>query len=212
VKIFVAMFFWFLSFQAFGDVSLKIHGVNDEVLERSPAGILVGVKFSDGVIVNPSFTLDELKNGVVEKNVVEENRSVVSCTYNWLFAAKADDFAPRNFQGVADGICKTTELGLVIESPANVRKVEVTVMRSAFDRVSASRLLVTGTAEDSIGSSFPQKIKQISIDQTPLTYERTFVQIANSELNFVLQPLWIRNGGNVQGDRILFQENQYILE
>jgi hypothetical protein len=42
--------------------------------------------------------------------------------------------------------------------------------------------------------------------------ERTFVQITDNELHFLLKPLWLRTDGNVQGDLILFQNDEFVLK
>ena len=212
MKIFAAVFFLFLSSQAFADAKLLVKGLNADLLQRSPAGIQVGIKFSDGVVVNPSFTLEELNRGVFEKTIAEVERSIISCTYNWFFVAKSDDFSPRDFQGVSGGVCRESEGQLIIESPAHVRRVKVTVKKSAFEDLAATRLVLTSTAEDSLGSMYPQRTRQIGIAQAPFTSERVFVQVANSEINFILKPFWVRSSGNVEGEIVSFKEDQFVFE
>ena len=147
-----------------------------------------------------------------EKTIIEDNRSVVSCTYTWLFGSKADDFAPRNFQGVTDGACRVSESGFIIETPAVVRHTLVTVEKSAFDILAATWLFLTVTAEDSTGSIFPKKMAPVRIDNAPKMIETTFVQITNSDLKFVLKPSWRGSNGNIQGDPISFQEDEFVLK
>lgn len=212
MKLLIIAFAFLLSWQAFADAQLSVQGLNDDILLRSPAGIQIGIKFSDGVVANPSFSLNDLRNGIVEKTIYEEDRSIVSCMYNWLFLAQSDDFSPRNFQGVSDGVCRVLDGNFVIDSPAVIRHVVVTVEKSAFDSLTASHLILTITAEDLVGSTYPQKIQQVSVNQTPSMFEKTFVQIVNSDLNFILNPLWMRSSGNLRGDPISFQEDEFILE
>lgn len=212
MKIFTTVFFLFLSGQAFADAKLLVKGLNADLLQRSPAGIQVGIKFSDGVVVNPSFSVEELKEGVIEKKIFEADRSIVSCTYNWFFAKERDDFSPSGFEGVRGGLCKKSEGDLIIESPAIVRRVGVTVKKSAFESLNASRLILTITAEDSISSLYDSRTRQVALAQTPLIFERIFVQAADSEINFILKPLWIRSSGNIEGEIISFKEDQFVFE
>ena len=200
------------SIQALGNVQLSVTGINNDVLDRSPTGIQVGIKFDDGSIVNPSFSIEELRAGIVEKIIFEEDRSILSCAYNWLFVSKATDFAPRGFQGVNDGSCQVSEGRLIIKSPAAVRNVVITIEKTAFETVDATRLILTISAQDSAGSQYQQKIVQSNILQTPLMLERTFVQIMDNELHFLLKPLWVRTAGNVQGDPISFQNDEFVLK
>jgi hypothetical protein len=143
------------------EIKVAIADSNQELLRHYTQLVSFGLRFEDGVIVNGTFSHDELFRGDLSKWVPHESR-VESCFYTWLVSTQvlSDEkelgvlHQPDKFESI-EGRCETSLEGFLIRPGNwNFYQVNLTIGNRVFQSSDTSYLFLNLATITPEGDSF----------------------------------------------------------
>jgi len=135
-----------------------VQGITEEVIDSSHVGILIGMRLDNGTILTPSFTVQDLEDGVFTKTItLDENTKIESCESNWLLSKGKQSIVPESFsnQSIIEE-CVRQDDTFTIKPKYEISTIKINLPLSSMEKRNAAVLIlsiepISDTGDDFIG-------------------------------------------------------------
>lgn len=193
--------------------NVELANVTDELAQSSVTGVLVGIRLDDGSILNPTFTQEELLNGITTKTVViESGRSVANCEYNWQLDRGRKALVPEDFSN-AEFVagCELAEGVFSLNPIFNVSKFTLEIKPEAMEAMGAYFLLANLTAVDDAAARLTGG--DLALQHRDLPKQIDFRVFSTGTPTFTLLTKWLVRGSDPVEERIeIGDETSFVLQ